>query len=45
MGKDIPRFYSMKKYEKIVQHNKDDLETSEKLYMKLREEFPQLLRL
>jgi uncharacterized protein YprB with RNaseH-like and TPR domain len=43
MGRDIPRFYSEKKYEKIVQHNKDDLETSEKLYWKLREEFPQLL--
>ena len=43
MGRDIPRFYLEKKYEKIVQHNKDDLETSEQLYWKLREEFPQLL--
>ena len=43
MGRDIPRFYLEKMYEKIVQHNKDGLETSDKLYWKLREEFPQLL--
>ena len=43
MGKDIPRFYVEKGYEKIVQHNKDDLETSGRLYWKLREEFPRLL--
>jgi len=42
MGRDIPRFH-LEKYEKIVKHNKDDLETSEQLYWKLREEFPQLL--
>ena len=43
MGKDIPRFYSEKMYERIIQHNRDDLETSGKLYWRLREEFPQLL--
>ena len=43
IGRDVPRFYVEKQYEKIVQHNRDDLETSEKLYRKLREEFPQLL--
>ena len=43
MGRDIPRFYVEKRYEKIVQHNKDDLKTSERLYWKLREEFPRLL--
>jgi uncharacterized protein YprB with RNaseH-like and TPR domain len=45
MGRDIPILYAKKKYRKIVQHNKDDLETSEKLYLKLREEFPELLRI
>ena len=43
MGRDIPRFYVEMGYEKIVKHNKDDLETSERLYWKLREEFPRLL--
>jgi len=45
MGRDIPKFYAEKKYRRIAQHNKDDLETSEKLYMKLQEEFPELLRI
>jgi len=44
-GKDIPGFYREKKYRKIIQHNKDDLETSEQLYLKLQEEFPDLLGL
>ena len=44
MGRDIPRLYAEKKYKEIVQHNKDDLETSEQLYLKLQEEFPELLR-
>lgn len=43
MGRDIPRLYAEKKYRKIVQHNKDDLETSEQLYLKLQKEFPELL--
>jgi len=45
IGRDIPRFYAAKKYRKIVQHNKDDLETSYQLYIKLQEEFPELLRI
>jgi len=45
IGRDIPRFYAERRYGKIVQHNKDDLETSEKLYVKLQEEFPALLRI
>ena len=44
MGRDIPRLYVEKQYKEIVQHNKDDLETSERLYLKLQEEFPELLR-
>jgi len=44
-GRDIPRLYEEKKYRKIVQHNKDDLETSERLYLKMQEEFPELLRI
>ena len=45
IGRDIPKFFAKKEYKKIEQHNKDDLETSEKLYLKLQEEFPELLRL
>lgn len=45
IGRDIPILYTKNKYRKIVQHNKDDLETSEKLYLKLQEEFPELLRI
>ena len=45
IGRDIPKFFAKKEYEKIEQHNKDDLETSEKLYLKLQEEFPELLRI
>jgi len=45
VGKGIPVFFAKKEYKKIEQHNRDDLETSEKLYLKLLEEFPQLLRI
>jgi len=44
-GRDIPQLYRKKKFRKIIQHNKDDLETSEQLYLKLQEEFPNLLGL
>jgi len=44
-GRDIPRLFERKEYKKIEQHNKDDLDTSEELYLKLQEEFPQLLRM
>jgi len=43
-GRDIPQLFKRKEYEKIEQHNKDDLDTSEELYFKLVKEFPQLLR-
>jgi len=45
VGRDIPVLYANKKYREIMQHNRDDLETSEKLHLKLQEEFPELLRL
>jgi len=45
MGRDVPRFYSEKKYKKISQHNKDDLEMCEELYLRLQEKFPELLRI
>jgi len=44
-GRDIPILYARRMYEKIVQHNIDDLETSEKLYLRLLDEFPGILRL
>jgi uncharacterized protein YprB with RNaseH-like and TPR domain len=44
-GEDIPRLYQEKKYRMIIQHNKDDLEVSEQLYLRLKKEYPQLLRL
>jgi len=44
-GRNIPELYRKKKYRKVIQHNKDDLETSEQLYLKLQEEFPDLLGL
>ena len=43
LGREVALFYSQKKYAEIEQRNKDDLETSEQLYLKLRREFPQLL--
>ena len=44
-GRHIPMLYARKEYEKIMQHNTDDLETSEKLYLRLLDEFPGILRL
>lgn len=43
IGRDIPKFYENKEYEKIEQHNRDDLNTSVRLYSKLRKMFPNLL--
>ena len=43
-GRDIPELFRRKEYKKIEEHNKDDLNTSERLYLKLPKEFPQLLR-
>lgn len=42
-GKDIPMLYQTEQYRKIEQHNRDDLNTSMRLYLKLRKTFPQLL--
>jgi uncharacterized protein YprB with RNaseH-like and TPR domain len=44
-GRHVPVLYARREYEKIVQHNIDDLETSEKLYLRLLDEFPGILRL
>lgn len=42
-GRDVPILYEKKEYKKIEQHNRDDLNTSEKLYLKLQKRFPDLL--
>ncbi len=35
-GKDMPHFYETKEYDKIVMHNRDDLNTSELLFQRLK---------
>jgi uncharacterized protein YprB with RNaseH-like and TPR domain len=35
-GRDMPRYYETKEYEKIAKHNRDDLNTSEALFRKLK---------
>ena len=35
-GKDMLRYYETKEYDKIVMHNRDDLNTSETLFQKLK---------
>jgi len=45
LGRDIPIHYEKKQYKLIEEHNRDDLETSEQLYMKLQQQFPELLRI
>lgn len=43
-GELMPKFYERRGYEKIEQHNRDDLNTSMKLYLKLQKEhYPELL--
>lgn len=42
-GRQMPHCFNTKQYEKIEQHNRDDLVTSEKLYLKLQNKFPDLL--
>ncbi|MCP8308924.1 MAG: ribonuclease H-like domain-containing protein [archaeon] len=42
-GKHMPDCFKRGQYDKIEQHNSDDLTTSEKLYLKLRKKFPDLL--
>lgn len=43
-GRDIPEHYDKERYKLIEQHNKDDLVSSEQLYLKLQERFPELLK-
>ena len=45
MGAQVPELYRRKQYKEIEQHNIDDLNTSEELYLKLQKEFPSLFRL
>jgi uncharacterized protein YprB with RNaseH-like and TPR domain len=42
-GRNMPDYFNKKQYQKIEQHNRDDLTTSEKLYLKLQKKFPDLL--
>ena len=42
-GRQIPILYQYQQFKKIEQHNRDDLNTSMKLYLKLEKAFPQLL--
>ena len=42
-GRDMPIFYKEEQYDKIVQHNIDDLNTSEKLFNFLKGRNPELL--
>jgi uncharacterized protein YprB with RNaseH-like and TPR domain len=44
-GGDMPIYYERGQYEKIVQHNTDDLNTSEKLFNFLKEQNPELMPL
>jgi uncharacterized protein YprB with RNaseH-like and TPR domain len=42
-GKHVPTFYKNKEFKKIEQHNKDDLETSERLFEFLKEKNPEFI--
>ena len=42
-GRDMPRFFEKQEYQKIIDHNLDDLMTSEKLFKFLRKENPELI--
>ena len=42
-GRQMPEYFRKKEYEKIEAHNRDNLNTSEELYLKLKAEFPDLL--
>ena len=42
-GRQMPILYKNQQFKKIEQHNRDDLNTSMKLYLKLKRRFPQLL--
>ena len=42
-GRDMPMFYEKGEYEKIEQHNKDDLNNSEKLFNYLQQRNPEIM--
>lgn len=42
-GRLMPTFFKNKDFKKIEQHNKDDLDTSEKLFKFLKEKNPELI--
>lgn len=42
-GRRIPILYQNRQFGKIEQHNRDDLNTSMRLYLKLKKRFPQVL--
>ena len=42
-GRDVPLFFKKKDFQKIVNHNVDDLRTSEKMFKFLRKMNPKLL--
>ena len=42
-GKDMPVFFERQDYQKIINHNLDDLRTSDRLFHFLRKENPQLI--
>jgi uncharacterized protein YprB with RNaseH-like and TPR domain len=42
-GRDMPRFFERQEYQKIINHNMDDLVTSEKLFKFLRKANPELI--
>ena len=42
-GSQIPILYQNQQFKMIEQHNRDDLNTSMRLYLKLKKRFPQLL--
>lgn len=42
-GRQMPDYFNKKDYKKIEKHNIDDLNSSEELFYKLREQFPDLL--
>jgi hypothetical protein len=42
-GRDMPSFFEKGEFKKIEQHNKDDLNTSERLFKFLKMKNPELL--
>lgn len=44
-GSIVPKSYKIGNYKEIEEHNKDDLNTSEELFLKLKYQFPQLFKI